>query len=62
MAGDPLCFRLAAVRGADTNSLLRQYDAARRLAATSGLQLERTRAGRAVRVIAEELHKRNVIP
>lgn len=62
MTDDPLSCRLSAVRGADTNSLLRQYDAARRLASASGLQSQRARADRAVRIIAEELHKRNVFP
>lgn len=62
MALDPLSCRLSAVRGADTNSLLRQFDLARRIAEASGPQDQRTRATRAVRVIGEELNRRNVTP
>jgi hypothetical protein len=48
------------VRGTDSNSLLRLYDAATRIFSTSQLQMERARAEKAIRLIAKELKKRNV--
>lgn len=49
-----------AIRGTDSNSLLRLYDLARDTASQSPLQLKRAQADRALRRIARELRKRNV--
>ncbi len=48
------------VRATDSNSLLRMYDRAAEVVRTSSSQLERTRADRAMRLIATELAKRNI--
>lgn len=48
------------IRGADSNSLLRMYDLANKIASQSSLQLDRTRADKARERISKELHKRNV--
>lgn len=50
------------LRGIDGNSLLRMRDLAREVSATSPLQAERAKAGRAVERITRELRKRNVSP
>jgi hypothetical protein len=60
MTNDILSLRQTALRGADSNSLLRMYDDARAIAASAGSQLERARADRAVERIARELRRRNV--
>jgi hypothetical protein len=48
------------LRGADSNSLLRMYDAAKGLADHSPSQQERTRADRALQRIVRELQRRKV--
>ena len=48
------------IRGADSNSLLRLYDAAKGTSHEAPSQHERERAGRAMQRIALELQKRNV--
>ena len=48
------------IRGADSNSLLRMYDLANEIFNKSSLQLERAKADKALRRIAEELQRRNV--
>jgi hypothetical protein len=53
---------LQQLRGADSNSLLRLFDHAKGILATSKAQHERARADRAIRRIAVELQRRNVRP
>lgn len=48
------------LRGTDSNSLLRLYDAAQEVCRTSASQLERTRAGKAVERLTKELKRRNI--
>jgi hypothetical protein len=60
MTHDFLSLRQTALRGADSNSLLRMYDDARGIAAAAGSRQERARADRAVERIARELRRRNV--
>ncbi len=48
------------IRGTDSNTLLRLYDAARGISRDSSSALERRRAGRAMERIARELKKRRV--
>ncbi len=60
MTNDFLSFHLPALRGADSNSLLRMYDTARGIAAAAGSRLERARADRAVARIARELRRRKM--
>ena len=60
MIEDVLTVRVGGIRGADSNSLLRMYDAARGLSVGAPAQHDRERAERAVRRIARELTKRNV--
>jgi hypothetical protein len=60
MTSDFLSLRQTALRGADSNSLLRMYDAARGIASAAGPRQERVRADRAVERIAQELRRRNV--
>jgi hypothetical protein len=60
MTNDFLSFRQTALRGADSNSLLRMYDDVCGIAATAGSRQERARADRAVERIARELRRRNV--
>jgi hypothetical protein len=60
MTNDILSLRQTALRGADSNSLLRMYDDARGSAASARSQQERARAERAVERIARELGRRNV--
>lgn len=60
MSNDVFTFDQQSVRRTDSNSLLRTYDQAKAILATSELQQERARADRAVRCIAKELQKRKV--
>ena len=60
MHPDVLALDRPRLRGTDSNSLLRMYDAARAAARASRSQQERDRAGRAVERIAQELRKRDV--
>jgi hypothetical protein len=60
MRNDALTADLTAIRGADSNSLLRMYDAAREISAGLPTRQDLARAERAVRRIAEELRKRNI--
>ena len=60
MGDDILAADQRNIRGTDSNSLLRMYDAASDIATRSPLQQERARAGRALQRIAKELQKRNV--
>jgi hypothetical protein len=62
MANKAFPSALVEIRGTDSNSLLRMYDAARGAASTSESQLERAKADRAARRIAQELQKRRVSP
>jgi hypothetical protein len=48
------------LRGTDSNSLLRLYDVAHAVFSKSTLLQERARAEKAIRRIANELHKRNI--
>jgi hypothetical protein len=48
------------IRGTDSNSLLRMYDLANKIASQSSLQLDRAQADKAKDRISKELHKRNV--
>jgi hypothetical protein len=57
---DSLTFGQPHLRGADSNSLLRMYDAAKGIVNTSPFRQERARAGRAVRRLAKELQKRHI--
>jgi hypothetical protein len=50
------------VRGIDSNTLLRMYDAAKERSDRSPSQLERERATRAVQRIVRELERRDVRP
>jgi hypothetical protein len=50
----------AQIRGTDSNSLLRSYDRACSVAATSVIQQERIRADKARQRIARELAKRKI--
>jgi hypothetical protein len=52
----------AGLRGTDSNTLLRMYDAVKEAAGTSGSQQERARANRALQRIAKELQKRHIAP
>jgi hypothetical protein len=49
------------VRGADSNSLLRMYDQAQDVFARSLLREERSRADKAIRRIAKELKRREIL-
>ena len=60
MRSDVLTLGQPQIRGADSNSLLRLYDAAKGLSHEAQSRQERERAGRAMRRIALELQKRNV--
>jgi hypothetical protein len=60
MSYDVLAAGQQAVRGADSNSLLRMYDLANNILRTATSQQERARADRAVQRIADELRKRKV--
>ncbi len=48
------------IRGTDSNSLLRLYDLANKIASQSSLQLDRAKADKALSLISKELQKRNV--
>ena len=48
------------IRGTDSNSLLRLYDRAREVVASSVLQQQRARAEKTLERIAKELRKRNI--
>jgi hypothetical protein len=48
------------IRGTDSNSLLRLYDLAEKIASQSCLQLDRAKADKAKGLITKELQKRNV--
>jgi hypothetical protein len=58
---DVLALDQPSIRGADSNSLLRLYDAAQGIFARSPSQQERARAERAVQRIARELQRRKVL-
>jgi len=60
MGVDETAISLSNLRGTDSNSLLRLYDRAQEAARASPSGLERERADRTVRRIAEELRRRNV--
>ena len=60
MRHDVLAFDQPHIRGTDSNSLLRMYDAARGVADHSPSQQERTRADRALQRIAKELQRRKI--
>jgi hypothetical protein len=62
MRTDVLTANLTAIRGADSNSLLRMYDTAREIASGPAPLQERVRAGRVLRHIARELRKRDIAP
>jgi hypothetical protein len=49
------------IRGADSNTLLRLYDRAIQAVRTTDSQLERRRADKSARRIAQELRRRQVI-
>ena len=51
---------LHGIRSTDSNSLLRLYDRAVEVLHRSASQVERSKADKAVRVIATELAKRNI--
>jgi len=60
MSHDLLTFNQQNIRGTDSNSLLRMYDRAQDVFANSLVQLDRTRAEKAIERIATELRKRKV--
>jgi len=60
MHPDVLALDQPSIRGADSNSLLRMYDAAKAISTRSSSQLDRVRADRAVRRLVRELQKRCV--
>jgi hypothetical protein len=60
MSHDLLLIDQRHIRGTDSNSLLRLYDLATEVFNKSALQLERTRADKAIQRIAKELEKRKV--
>jgi hypothetical protein len=60
MSDDVLTFGQRAIRGTDSNSLLRLYDLAHAIRNKTPSQQERLRADKAVRRIAKELQKRNL--
>jgi hypothetical protein len=60
MHDDVLSLAQASIRGADSNSLLRMYDAAQGIFQKSLSQQERTREDRTMQRIARELQKRNI--
>jgi hypothetical protein len=62
MRDDFLTFHHPNLRGIDSNSLLRMYDAARVASARAPSQQERARADRAIQRIAKGLGRRNVSP
>jgi hypothetical protein len=60
MRHDVLTLAQPHLRGSDSNSLLRLYDAAKGIADHAPSPKERARADRALQRIARELRKRNV--
>jgi hypothetical protein len=60
MHPDVLTLGQPEIRGTDSNTLLRLYDAARGRSHESPSQVERQRAGRAMQRIAQELQRRKV--
>ena len=60
MSNDVLSIGQGALRATDTNSLLRLYDSVNTIFNKSGLQQERTKAGKAIERIAKELERRKV--
>ena len=62
MSNDLLPLDQASIRGSDSNSLLRTYDLAKEVLSKSPSQLEREKAGKAIRRITKELEKRNFLP
>jgi hypothetical protein len=60
MTYDVLTLDRRNIHGTDTNSLLRMYDVANEIFNKSRSQQERTRAGKTIGRIANELQKRNV--
>lgn len=60
MNDDVLAIDQNAIRGTDTNSLLRLYDRAHAILSLAAFQQQRTQAERVVERVAKELQKRNV--
>jgi flagellar motor protein MotB len=60
MNNDPLLLGQMALRGIDSNSLLRLYDQASALFRQSPSQVERAKAQKTVQRIAGELYKRHI--
>ena len=60
MTAEIMSLDLGAIRGTDSNSLLRLYDRAHGIATTSASQQERSRADKALRRITKELEKRKI--
>ncbi len=60
MTTEDLRLDLSSIRGTDSNSLLRLYDRVHDIATKSLLQIERSRADKAVQRITKELQKRNI--
>jgi hypothetical protein len=60
MRHDVLALDQPHLRGADSNSLLRLYDAAKGIVHHSPSPKERARADRALQRIARELRRRNI--
>jgi len=60
VSDDILTFRQGKVRGTDSNTLLRMYDAAKERCARPASLLERDQARRAIERIGAELRKREV--
>ena len=60
MSDERLSLGRQSLRGTDSSSLLRMYDLARQISATSPLQLERAKAQKATQRLAKELQKRMV--
>ena len=60
MKDDVLSLPQGTLRGTDSNSLLRIYDAAQQILRNSPLQLEQIKADKVVQRISKELKKRQV--
>ena len=60
MSNERLSLGRLSIRGTDSSSLLRMYDLARQISATSPSQQERAKADKASRRLAKELQKRKV--
>jgi hypothetical protein len=61
MGAEVLAYDERHLRGTDGNSLLRMYDLATRLLSRASSQQERARADKAIKRIARELQKRNIV-